>query len=98
MGRGRWGVVGQSMTHTKVCIAVVDRTGLPVPNAGVSVVDSSVPFPEIALLSDENGVVRVFLPAGHYTFKAHGPGRTQGTTRVVSNGSSMAAGAEIVVI
>ena len=86
------------MTSTKVCIAVVDRTGLPVPDADVSVVDSSIPFPEIALLSDDNGVVQVFLPAGHYTFRAHGPGGVEGTTRVISDGSSMAARAEIVVI
>jgi hypothetical protein len=66
-------------------ITVTDANGRPVPEASVTVVESSVPFPEIGLLSDEQGVLQLSLPAGRFTFRAHGPGDTSGTGTVDSD-------------
>jgi hypothetical protein len=55
---------------------VVDVTGAPVPDALVAIVASTVPMPEIALLSDTAGRFAVRLPPGRFTLRAHGAGGT----------------------
>jgi hypothetical protein len=52
---------------------VVDRTGAPVPDALVAIVASSVPMPEIALVSDYAGRFTLRLPPGNFTLRASGP-------------------------
>ena len=89
-------MAGLSTTRAEVRLAVRDKTGRPVAEASLSVVASSVPFPEIAFLTDETGVVQVFLPAGEFTFRAHGSDGVEGTARVISDGSSPIR-AEIIV-
>ena len=51
---------------------VVDADGTPVARVRVVIVASSVPVPEIALLSDDDGRFSVWLPPGVFTFRAHG--------------------------
>ena len=53
---------------------VVDRSGDPVPEALVSIVESTVPMPEIALLCDTGGNFGLRLPPGRFTLRAHGAG------------------------
>jgi hypothetical protein len=53
---------------------IVDAKGNPVTDAGLTVVRSSVPFPEVALVPDERGIVTVFLPEGRFTLRALEPG------------------------
>jgi hypothetical protein len=53
---------------------VVDASGAPVPDAIVSIVESSVPMPEIALLCDAGGRFSLRLPPGRFTLRAHGGG------------------------
>jgi hypothetical protein len=62
-----------------ITIRVMDADGSPVEEASVVVASSSVPFPEIALLADSTGNVRMFLPAGRFGIEAHGPKGGQGT-------------------
>jgi hypothetical protein len=52
---------------------VVDLGGTPVPNAHIVIVAGSVPMPEIALLSDQDGRFSVRLPPGRFMLRAHGP-------------------------
>jgi hypothetical protein len=53
---------------------VVDARGDPVPDALVTIVEGTVPMPEIALLVDADGRFRLRLPAGRFTLRAHGGG------------------------
>jgi len=71
---------------------VVDASGAPVARARVVIVASSVPVPEIALLSDDDGRFSVWLPPGAFTFRAHGAAGT-GETEVEDD----APGHEIVI-
>ena len=73
---------------------VVDADGAPVP-AQVVIVVSSVPMPEIALVSDANGSFSLRLPAGRFTLRAHGPGGTSGAVEV--EGAPDTGGIVIVV-
>ncbi|MEM6483389.1 MAG: hypothetical protein AAF662_00150 [Pseudomonadota bacterium] len=66
------------MNRAPVRIAVVDAHGRSVPEATVSVVASSAPFPEIAMLTDEFGVLELLLPEGRFTFGAHGSADRKG--------------------
>ena len=50
---------------------VVDRNGAPVPDALVSIVESTVPMPELALRADSGGAFGVGLPSGRFTLRAH---------------------------
>jgi Carboxypeptidase regulatory-like domain len=60
---------------------VVDARGAPVPDAFVSVVESSVPVPEIALRTDELGRFSLRLPEGRFTLRAD-RGGANGQARV----------------
>jgi hypothetical protein len=55
-------------------VRVVDARGAPVPNALVTIVESTVPMPEIALMADAGGRFSLRLPAGRFTLRAHGGG------------------------
>jgi hypothetical protein len=50
---------------------VVDGRGEPVPDALVTIVDGTVPMPEMSLLVDEHGRFRLRLPVGRFTLRAH---------------------------
>lgn len=53
---------------------VLDETGAPVEGAFVQVLRSTVAFPEIALVTDENGVVQLSLPEGKFVIGADASG------------------------
>jgi hypothetical protein len=71
-------------------LRIVDEAGNRVAGATVAVVRSSVPFPEIALLADDAGVVELRLPAGTFTFRAHGPAGQSGEVTLHSPGAGEA--------
>jgi hypothetical protein len=73
-----------SMTSTR--IRIVDQSGRPMSEATVAVTRSTVPFPEIALTPDADGIVDVQLPPGRFTFRAHGPFDQQGEVTVTRPG------------
>ena len=72
------------MSKTLTRIRIVDQNGRPVSEATVTVVRSTVPFPEIALIPDADGIVEVQLPQGTFTFEAHGPLGQKGVATVNS--------------
>ena len=78
------------MNDTPARLRIVDEAGKPAAGATVAVVRSSVPFPEIALLADDDGVVNLRLPRGTFTFRAHGPGGQTGEVTVRSPGAGEA--------
>jgi hypothetical protein len=80
------------VSDTPTRLRIVDDAGRPVPGATVAVVRSSVPFPEIALLAGDDGIVEVRLPDGSFTFRAHGPGGRSGQVTL-----SSPAGGEVVI-
>jgi carboxypeptidase family protein len=53
---------------------VVDADGAAVPGALVTIVESTVPMPEIALVCDNGGRFTVRLPPGRFVLRAHGAG------------------------
>ena len=60
-----------------VRLRIVDAHGHAVADSAVSLVSSTVPFPEITLLANRQGVIELRLPAGRFTFRAQAPdGRT----------------------
>ena len=59
------------MREDLVSLRIVNSAGEPVPGATLSVVRGSVPFPEIALRANQDGVVRLRLPEGSFVFRAH---------------------------
>ncbi len=61
---------------------VVDTVGRVVPGASVTIVGSSTAVPEIALLTGEDGCVRLALAAGCYRFKAFGAEGREGEIRL----------------
>ncbi len=78
------------MNDTPARLRIVDEAGKPVAGATVAVVRSSVPFPEIALLADDDGVVDLRLPPGTFTFRAYGPTGQSGEATVQSPGAAEA--------
>jgi hypothetical protein len=60
-------------------LRVVDETGAPVAGALVSVAWSTVPFPEIALVTDAKGEVLMPLARGRYRILAHAADGRQGS-------------------
>ncbi|HYN03938.1 MAG TPA: hypothetical protein VE359_15930 [Vicinamibacteria bacterium] len=75
------------VARARLRILVLDEGDQPVAEAVVAVVRSSVPFPEIALLTDEAGAVELHVPAGVFAFRAQGPGGTSGEVEVTSPGA-----------
>jgi hypothetical protein len=67
-------------------ILVLDERGRPVADAAVALSRSSVPYPEIALLTDADGVVELQLPPGIFVFRASAPGDRSGDLEVTSPG------------
>lgn len=51
-------------------IRVVDPSGTPVEGAAVTVVSGTAGYPEMTLLSEADGIVRMSLPAGTYRVAA----------------------------
>jgi hypothetical protein len=52
---------------------VVDGSGRPVPGAFVTVIEGTVPMPEIALVTGEKGDFVMSLPEGRFRVRATGP-------------------------
>jgi carboxypeptidase family protein len=73
---------------------VVDASGAPVPDALVTIVESTVPMPEIALMVDADGRFALRLPAGRFRLRGHGAGGS-GDAEVEVDGA--AADDEIVI-
>jgi len=61
---------------------VVDRHGRAVAGARLAVVESTVPFPEVALIADAEGRVSLALRPGRFTFRAHAPDGQTGEVEV----------------
>lgn len=74
------------MSTAPTRIRIVDQNGRPMSEATVAVTWSTVPFPEIALIPDADGIVEVRLPPGRFTFSAHGPFDQKGEVTVTSPG------------
>jgi hypothetical protein len=49
---------------------VVEASGQPVAEAFVSVVESTVPVPEIALVTEADGTFQIGLPPGRFRLRA----------------------------
>lgn len=78
------------MTARPQKLKVVGADGKPVAHASVSVVQSSLAYPEMAQLADADGRLTVRLPQGRFTLRAHtADGRTgQVTISRPAEGSS----------
>jgi hypothetical protein len=55
---------------TPLLVQIVGADGEPVARASLSVIQSSAPFPEIALLANARGIISLRLPAGRFTLRA----------------------------
>lgn len=75
-------------------IKVRDKAGKPVEGVLVAIAWSSVPFPEIALVTDVYGIVSLFLPAGHFRIVANAPDSRTGVVNVTGGRED---GNEIVI-
>lgn len=65
---------------------VVNEIGRPVEGAFVSVLRSTVAFPEIALVTDGNGIAQLFLPEGRFVIGADAAGERHGEVEFDSKG------------
>jgi hypothetical protein len=63
-------VAQDDMTERERRGQVLDDEGRPVPGALVTVVSGTVPVPELALIADHEGQVRLRLPDGRYRLRA----------------------------
>jgi Carboxypeptidase regulatory-like domain len=61
---------------------VVDASDHPIPGAMVSVVWGTAPFPEIALLTDADGMFQLALPPGRFRLRAYAPDGASGDVEV----------------
>jgi hypothetical protein len=52
---------------------VIDASGVSLPGIPVVIAASTVPMPEIALITGADGRFALRLPPGRFTFLAHGP-------------------------
>lgn len=69
--------MAQGVTRAALVLRVVDAAGRPVAGARLALLRASVPFPEVALVADDDGRATLFLPEGVFAFRAHAPdGRT----------------------
>lgn len=82
MGRTGRGLAGAVTDLTERRGRVVDDNGVPISGAPIVIVASSVPMPEIALVSDAHGAFSLKLPAGRFTLRAQGPRGTSGEIEV----------------
>lgn len=64
-------------------VKVLDEAGLPVEGAFVAVEESSVPFPEIALVTDIDGGTQLFLPKGRFRICAYGENNRRGSAEAI---------------
>jgi hypothetical protein len=71
---------------------IVDESGRPARGATLGVTRSSVAFPEIGLVADDDGRVELRLPDGDFTFRAQDPAGRSGEVTVAG-----ARGGEVVV-
>ena len=62
------------MDDQRRTIRVVDGEGAPLADAFVAIETSSVPFPEISLITDEDGTISILLPVGEYRIGARSTG------------------------
>ncbi|HET8541011.1 MAG TPA: hypothetical protein VFL83_14150 [Anaeromyxobacter sp.] len=80
------------MSGTATILRIVDENGRPAGGASLAVARSSVPFPEIALIADDDGRIELRLPDGDFTFEARDAAGRSGTVTVAG-----ARGGEVVV-
>ena len=74
------------MTDAKsVRVKVVDERGVGIPGAFVSILRSTVAFPEIALVTDRDGAVQLSLPEGKFVIGANALGKGQGELEIDSS-------------
>lgn len=50
---------------------VVDDTSLPVSGALIAVESGTIPYPDMAVYSDEKGNFSIYLPSGNFRLSAH---------------------------
>ena len=68
-------------------VRVIDAQGNPLEGAFVTVISGSAPTPEITLLTDASGRVRLGLPPGTFTIQAQAPDGSQATAEAVGGAS-----------
>ncbi len=64
---------------------VQDRQGLPVPEALIAVEYGTVPYPDMAIFSDEEGNFSINLPVGHFRLAGHSQDGDYGTVECDSD-------------
>jgi hypothetical protein len=64
---------------------VEDQQGLPVAEALIAVESGTAPYPDMAILSDEEGNFSIHLPSGHFLLGAHSPEGGYGTVECDSD-------------
>lgn len=64
---------------------IIDKHGVAIPNAIVSVIESSVPFPEIALLTDFDGQFAINFPNGKFILQAIGHDNSNCKVEITNN-------------
>jgi hypothetical protein len=79
-------VAEEVVGRTRHRIIVLDEGSRPVADAVVALGRSSVPFPEIALLTNADGVVELQLPPGVFAFRVGGPRHDSADIEVRSPG------------
>jgi hypothetical protein len=67
-------------------IVVRGTDGRVVPEASVTIVASTVAMPEIALLADRDGIVRLTLPRGRFELEAIGLDDERGFVSIETDG------------
>lgn len=68
--------------ENSIVLKAVDRAGAPVRDAMVAVEASTVPFPEIALVTNDEGVVKLTLPRGRFRVGVYASGDRRGVTEI----------------
>ncbi len=72
-----------------VLFRIVNEMGVPMEGAFVSVVRSSVAFPEIALAADSGGFVQLCLPEGKFVIGANAEGERYGQMEIDTSGDDL---------
>ncbi len=84
--------------ETPVRFRVVDEHGLPVEGAFISMLRSTVAFPEISLVTDQDGMVQLFLPAGKFMIGADAPGKCHNEVEFAKGMDSAGSGDVLVTL